>query len=204
MVPVNIRGKYHKMFESIKSGVSVKNKAFQRIRKDGEHIFILYSSSPLRDIQGNIAGISSIAHDITKRIGSEKQIREKNRQLEELNRELEAFSYSASHDLRGPLRGIDGFSSALEEDYSKKLDPQAKDYIHRIKKASSKMGQLIDDMLILSRVTRNEMKFKNVNLSIIAQKISGNLTGYYKGPKDTIGTDRTEFIIETDIHVLAD
>jgi PAS domain S-box-containing protein len=204
MVPKNASANYLKIIKNIKNGESIKNKVVQRIRKDGRRIFISLTSSPVKDIAGNITGISSISRDITKQINSDRIIREKSRQLEQLNAELEAFSYSVSHDLRGPLRGIDGFSSALEEDYSEKLDSQARDYIIRIKKASKRMGDLIDDLLMLSRVTRNEMKLKKINLSIIAQKISENLTSHY----NTINNDKEKtqavFIIEPDILVLAD
>jgi PAS domain S-box-containing protein len=93
-------------------------------------------------------------------------------ELEALNKELEAFSYSVSHDLRAPLRGIDGFSQALLEDYGLKLDEEAKNYLHRIRKSSQRMGQLIDDLLNLSRVTRSVMQHETVDLSGLAFAIS--------------------------------
>lgn len=93
-------------------------------------------------------------------------------QLEALNKELEAFSYSVSHDLRAPLRGIDGFSQALLEDYGPKLNEETKNYLHRIRKSSQRMGQLIDDLLNLSRVTRSAMQHETVDLSELAFAIS--------------------------------
>jgi PAS domain S-box-containing protein len=93
-------------------------------------------------------------------------------ELEALNKELEAFSYSVSHDLRAPLRGIDGFSQALLEDYGAKLDEEAKSYLHRVRKSSQRMGQLIDDLLNLSRVTRSAMQHETVDLSELAFAIS--------------------------------
>jgi light-regulated signal transduction histidine kinase (bacteriophytochrome) len=77
--------------------------------------------------------------------------------LEAANKELEAFSYSVWHDLRAPLRGIDGFSQALQEDYAPQLDATASDYLSRIRAATKRMGELIDDLLNLSRVIRAEM-----------------------------------------------
>ena len=89
------------------------------------------------------------------------------RNLEAVNKELESFSYSVSHDLRSPLRALDGFSRALMEDYSDKVDAEGKDYLDRICAASQRMGQLIDDLLGLSRITRRKMAVVNVDLSQI-------------------------------------
>jgi len=95
--------------------------------------------------------------------------------VRERTAELEAFSYSVSHDLRAPLRTIDGFGQALLEDYDKKLDTQGKDYLARIRTATSTMAELIEDMLKLSRITRSEMDIIKVNLSNIAKSITDEL-----------------------------
>ncbi len=95
----------------------------------------------------------------------EQRVIERTDQLEAANKELEAFAYSVSHDLRTPLRGIDGFSVALLEDYGDKLDAHGKDYLHRVREATRRMAQLIDDLLQLSRTTRSEMTWKPVSLS---------------------------------------
>lgn len=97
------------------------------------------------------------------------------RELEEANKELEAFSYSVSHDLRAPLRSIDGFSQVLLEDYADKLDDQGKDYLRRIRAASLRMSQLINDLLTLSRVTRAEIHFEEVDLTTIVENIAAEL-----------------------------
>jgi len=102
----------------------------------------------------------------------------KDRYLTELtavNRELEAFSYSVSHDLRAPLRGIDGFSQALLEDHAEKLDAQGKDYLQRVRAASQRMAQLIDDLLQLSRLARGEIHREEVDLSGMARAIAAEL-----------------------------
>lgn len=91
------------------------------------------------------------------------------------NRELEAFSYSVSHDLRGPLRSMDGFSQALLEDYGDALDATAQDYLRRVRAGSQRMSKLIDDLLGLSRVSRGNMKREKVNLSTIAESIADEL-----------------------------
>ena len=92
-------------------------------------------------------------------------------ELAATNQELEAFSYSVSHDLRAPLRGIDGFSQALMNEYSDVLDEQAQHYLQRVRIGSERMGQLIDDLLALLQVTRGEMRRENVDLSDIARTI---------------------------------
>ncbi len=96
-------------------------------------------------------------------------------EIEIINRELEAFSYSVSHDLRAPLRSIDGFSQALLEDYGERLDGAAKEYLGRVRSASQRMGLLIDDMLNLSRITRSEMRRDAVDLSAMAAEIADEL-----------------------------
>src|SRR5882757_2571638 len=96
-------------------------------------------------------------------------------ELEYKNKELEAFSYSVSHDLRAPLRGIDGFSQALLEDYTDRLDETGQNYLSRIRAAAQRMGQLIDDMLLLSRVGRVQIERERVDLSVMAQAVTDEL-----------------------------
>jgi PAS domain S-box-containing protein len=105
----------------------------------------------------------------------EQRVRERTAQLETTNKELEAFSYSVSHDLRAPLRGIDGWSQALFEDYADKLDEQGRQYIIRVRSETQRMGYLIDDMLSLSRLTRAELTKEHVDLSAIAKAIAEQL-----------------------------
>ncbi|ABC29358.1 Signal transduction histidine kinase [Hahella chejuensis KCTC 2396] len=101
----------------------------------------------------------------------EKIVAQRTAELRSANKELEAFSYSVSHDLRQPLRAIDGFSDALLEDCSDQLDEVAMDYLNRVRAASQRMGRLIDSMLTLSRVTRYKVESKEVNLSNLAATI---------------------------------
>lgn len=108
--------------------------------------------------------IESHAHEL------EEEVRRRTAQLDATNRELEAFSYSVSHDLRTPLRSIDGFSQALLEDYGDKFDADGRDYLQRVRAATQRMGRLIDDLLALSRVSRSEMQARPVDLSALAQQ----------------------------------
>ncbi len=134
----------------------------------------------------------------------EKQIKKLNQDLleraaalETANKELEAFSYSVSHDLRAPLRSIDGFSQAIIEDYEDEIDERGKDYLRRVRSAAQHMAHLIDDMLNLSRVTRNEMVLQEIDLSGMAKDIAENLRGLQPERK-------VEFIIQPDIMVRGD
>jgi PAS domain S-box-containing protein len=129
-------------------------------RKDGTEFPIEITQSPLETEEGAL--VSSAIRDITERKRIEMA-------LETSNRELEAFSYSVAHDLRAPLRGINGFSSALLEDCADKLDEQGRDYLRRIGAGSERMGLLIDALLALSRVSRMELQRETVNLSRIAE-----------------------------------
>ncbi len=108
----------------------------------------------------------------------EQRVAERTAQLEAVNRELEAFSYSVSHDLRAPLRSIDGFSQALAEDYGEHLDEVGHDYLGRVRRAAQRMGLLIDDMLRLARITRAEMNKVPVDLSALAGEVKADLITY--------------------------
>jgi len=108
-----------------------------------------------------------------KRLDEERaeELRRKTVELEALNKELEAFSYSVSHDLRAPLRSIDGFSKALLDDYIDVLDTEGRDYLQRVRKATKRMAAIIDELLALARVTRTEMHREKVDLSKMVQEI---------------------------------
>jgi PAS domain S-box-containing protein len=152
---------------------------------DGSRI-VVASRWVLQHDKNGEAFVMESNNDITARIQAEQQLRELNQQLEERvrqrtaqlevsNKELEAFSYSVSHDLRGPLRTMDGFSQALIEDHSATLDETGQHYLTRIRSAARKMGRLIDDLLQLSRLSRAEMRVRPVNLSAIAADVIDEL-----------------------------
>ncbi|RMH32674.1 MAG: DUF3365 domain-containing protein [Nitrospirae bacterium] len=123
-----------------------------------------------------------LKREIAERRRAEESVRKLNddllrrtAQLEASNKELEAFSYSVSHDLRAPLRGIDGFSQAVLEDYHDKLDDMGRSYLQRVRAASQRMAQLIDAMLNLARLTRADVSIEPVNLSEMAKVIIQDL-----------------------------
>jgi signal transduction histidine kinase len=107
--------------------------------------------------------------------GSFAQIERSNHELAALNKEMEAFSYSVSHDLRAPLRSMDGCSLSLLEDYGDKLDEEGRDSLVRIRNASQRMGRLIDELLGLARVTRTELKVREVDMSAMVREIAESL-----------------------------
>jgi PAS domain S-box-containing protein len=143
---------------------------FRIWRTDGELRWIKANAVVQRDAQGNPLRMTGINYDITHRKYAEAELLQKSAQLEASNRELEAFAYSVSHDLRSPLRAIDGFSKALLEDYGDQFNEEGRDYFSRIRHNVQRMGMLIDDLLSLSRVSRAEMRRVSVNLSAIAQE----------------------------------
>ncbi len=112
-----------------------------------------------------------LQEEMKARVATERKLKKKTRLLENANQELEAFSYSVSHDLRAPIRSINGFSQALYEDYHHSLDSVGQDFLRRILKASQYMGLLIDGLLSLSRLSRKELNFQRVNLSQIARSV---------------------------------
>ncbi len=127
----------------------------------------------------------------------EELVEQRTDALRAVNHELEAFSYSVSHDLRAPLRSIDGFSQALVEDYEDQLDEQGKDYLGRVRAASQRMARLIDDMLNLSRLTRGELKKERVDLSALAREVEQELRA---GDPDR----SVDFVVEQGVVVEAD
>ncbi len=123
---------------------------------------------PILDHDGAPLYLLGISQDITDRKRAEGDLRRAKDQAERANKELEAFSYSVAHDLRAPLRGIDGFSQALIEDYGDKLDAVGRRYLDRVRESAQRMALLIDDLLNLSKVTRSELKIGTVDLTALA------------------------------------
>ncbi|MBU0602491.1 MAG: PAS domain S-box protein [Gammaproteobacteria bacterium] len=127
----------------------------------------------------------------------ETRVRERTAELLTAMRELESFSYSVSHDLAAPLRGIDGFSRMIEEDFADRLDERGRGYLQRIRAATQRMHCLIDDLLGLARITRNEMHRQNVDVSALAHDIADEL-------QRAEPERQTEFLIQPSMRVYAD
>lgn len=180
---------FHK---TLRSGGFIVNHETERIRKDGVTIQVALTLSPIMDMSGKVTGISTIARDITERKRAEQEIytlnheleqrvSERTAQLEAANRELEAFSYSVSHDLRTPLRAIDGFSHILLDDYANKLDDEGKRLIKIVRNNTNRMGQLIDDILQFSRTGRIEINYSNIDMENMAREVLEELQSLLPG-----------------------
>jgi PAS domain S-box-containing protein len=143
-----------------------------RYRQDGSRFWASIVVTPLRDEAGTLYGYSKVTRDMTERKhlldelqrhAHELELRVRER--EETNAELEAFAYSVSHDLRAPLRAINGFASALLEDYSSQMDEGALDYVNEITAAVARMNSLVQDLLDYGRISRVDMAVEPVNLA---------------------------------------
>jgi signal transduction histidine kinase len=192
----------------LKSAITVPMLA--RDRAFGAITFVLAESGRHYDeadlaLAEELAGRAVLAidnarlHQETKKANEEleRRVLKRTAQLEAANKELEAFSYSVSHDLRAPLRSIDGFSQALLEDYGDRLGSEAQHYLRRVRAGSQRMAELIDDLLTLSRMTRSEMRLENVSLSSLAQTIATGL-------RETEPEREVKFIIVPEATVEAD
>jgi PAS domain S-box-containing protein len=156
------------------------------VRSDGTElpVAIMLTRIEAKDQTLVIADIRDLTElrEVKRQLANFNELQERDRQLARdlselaaVNRELEAFSYSVSHDLRSPLRAIDGFSQALDEDFADKLDESGRDLIFRIRRATQRMGAIIDDLLKLSRITRAELEFTDVDIGEIAREIMDRL-----------------------------
>lgn len=176
------------------------------LRKNGTEFPVEISLSPLETDAGLL--VSAAIRDVSQRKRMEadvqklnEDLRQRAAQLEAANKELEAFSYSVSHDLRAPLRSIDGFSHVLLEDYSDQLPDEGRNYLERVRAAAQRMAVLIDDLLNLSRVTRTPLQPKFINLSQMVEEILESLHETYPERKVTCSI-MPGLMVEGDPHLL--
>ncbi|HLF96067.1 MAG TPA: PAS domain S-box protein [Methylococcaceae bacterium] len=141
--------------------------------KDGREIPVEIGLTPVDTEQGPMVLTTII--DITQRKQAENEIRERTTQLEAINRELETFTYSVSHDLKAPLRGIDGYSRLLLEDHAAQLDEEGRKFLANVRHGAQQMGQLIEDLLAYSRMERRSMQKNPIALADLVRAVVGEM-----------------------------
>lgn len=173
------------LLESVLPGNSFRDfEVTLHLPEGGTRVLLLDARRVLHD--DGTPMILLTAEDVTARVQAEDELRRLNlklesrvarrtTELEAANRELEAFCYSVSHDLRAPLRAIDGFSDELLRNHADRLDEKGQHYLQRVRAATQKMGRLIDDMLRLSRLSRGEMRPERVDLTAMAEAVVAEL-----------------------------
>ena len=164
------------------------------IHRDGTVVYALYGATLVRDADGRPSVLFGQVQDITERKLAEAEVRRLNAELEQrvlqrtaelraANQELEAFAYSLAHDLRAPIRAINGFGAALSHSHAEQLGDDGRETLDRIRRASARMGELIDAMLLLSDLTRRELSVTGVDLTVLAREISEELRATGSGAR---------------------
>ncbi len=197
--PEHARAAYDDEQKIVASGVPIIGKVERIRRADGEFRWVTCTKVPIRDNNGRIIGVVGISRDITELKELEESLKESeerlreanvslqlrceelarlkeevdlaNKALQQSNIDLENYTYVISHDLKAPLRAIKAFTTFLVEDYKDKLDKNAQEYINRIVKAVSNMENMIEDLLVLSRVGRKYMNIEEVDLNNLLEEI---------------------------------
>jgi len=146
-----------------------------RLRRDGSRLWVNVVITALRDAAGQLRGFSNVTRDLTEHRRVEEEIKRQNAQLEAANKELEAFSYSVAHDLRAPLRAIDGFSLALLQDFPGQIPAEGIRYLQRIRAGVLRMAQLIEDLLKLAQISRHQILRDHCDLSLMAEEVATQL-----------------------------
>jgi PAS domain S-box-containing protein len=187
LIPVERQEEELKILEQIARGKSVRHFETMRSRRDGSIFNVSVTVSAIKDSSGKVVGASKVVRDITTRKKAEETIHRLNAELEErvaqrtaeleaANKELESFSYSVSHDLRAPLRAVDGFSQAVLEDYGPQLPEEGRRCLQTIREGAQRMGTLIDDLLTFSRLGRLPLSKRAVQTGDLVRAVLKDLS----------------------------
>jgi PAS domain S-box-containing protein len=182
IVPEQLLSGMQTVIGDIVSGKKIQSQEMQRITKHGKMIDVIFSASVITDPNGNLKSVAITEREITQQKKADMEIRQLNADLESnvaqlkaTNNELESFSYSVSHDLRAPLRSINGYARIILEDHPAQLDGEVNRLFGIIQGNAKKMGTLIDDLLAFSRLGRRKLSKVPVNFSELAQKVLKDL-----------------------------
>jgi PAS domain S-box-containing protein len=175
LIPENRENEEPQILARIGRSETVKHYETVRRRKDGTLIDVSLTVSPLKDSSGRVVGASKVARDITERVRAretlEQTVSERTARLRETVSELEAFSYSIAHDMRAPLRAMNGYACFLQKDFGEELPPTAQYFLSRISQGASRLDGLITDVLNYSKIARGEMPLEKVDVGKLTQDI---------------------------------
>ncbi len=182
LIPSNRESEFWEIMDKIRNGERLRHYETLRVNKSGQILDVSITVSPVFDSNGRIVGASSIGRNISERKKIEQEIKNLNEQLEErvkqrteqletTNHELESFSYSVSHDLRAPLRAVNGFAQLLIDNYSDTIDSKGNRYLINIKNNATRMDQLIDGLLSFSKIGRKQLTTEQINMNLLLDTV---------------------------------
>jgi PAS domain S-box-containing protein len=182
VAPPELEPQIRAMVAEVLSGTPVTGREVRPERKDGRLVDVVVAAAPLSDGKGTVTGVAAVFVDVSARVRAEEEVRRLNAELEERvarrteellskSRELEAFAYSISHDLRAPLRAIDGFSRMIEEEQAARLDEEGRRLLGVVRNNARRMGQLIDDLLVFSRAGRQDLRRSRVETGALVRSV---------------------------------
>lgn len=185
LIPEGCLNEEPKILERIRRGESIENYETVRRRKDGTLLDISLTVSPVKDSKGNVIGASKVARDITDKVRAkeklEQTVAERTASLREAIAQMEEFSYTVSHDLRAPLRGMQAYAEALLQDYAGSVPKEAADYLERIARNAARLDRMILDVLTFTRVARAEVRLARVDTSKLVREVLEQYPGT-RGP----------------------
>jgi PAS domain S-box-containing protein len=200
LIPPELQKEEPVIIARLKKGERIEHYETVRMAKGGRRIDISLTVSPIKDSSGKVIGASKIARDITESVRAKRALADSRQELERLVNErtaslqeavtqMEEFSYSVSHDLRAPLRAMQGYATALLEDYGDKIDEAGQEYLKRIASAGHRMDRLTRDVLVYSKIPRTAFKTQPVDLDkLVSDIVRQNVPTQAKDANITIGS----------------